>query len=162
MRRNKLLTLLLVALAIASTNAQTLVKTMSATNGSVYSVVKNAGKYYIGGNFTYVGLQTGTAGLLTSSSDIPDLNFPSFTGDVRCVISDGNNGWYVGGAMYQVDGNSCSQLVHVLSNNTIDPSFNASITSGNVYALLLKGSTLYVRGRFHPDQFDFKKLHRLG
>ena len=50
--------------------------------------------------------------------------------------------------MYQADGVSCSQLVHVKSDNTIDPAFNASITSGTVYALLLKGTTLYVGGGF--------------
>src|SRR5262245_52928120 len=126
---------LLLILFASLANAQTLLKTMSATNGTVYSVVKNGGTYYIGGTFTYVGLETGAAGLLTSSVDVPNLDFPSFTGTIYCAISDGSNGWYVGGSIYQADGVSCSQLVHVLSTNTIDPAFNASITSGNVYAL---------------------------
>ena len=119
---------------------------MSSTNGTVYSVVKNSGKYYIGGNFTYVGLQTGSAGLLTSSVDVPDLNFPVFTGEVRAIVSDGNNGWYMGGNCTW-HGNWCSQLVHVKSDNTIDPAFNASPNSA-VYSLVLKGTTLYVGGAF--------------
>jgi hypothetical protein len=143
MTRENLLSSLLVIFFGFTVQAQSLVKTMSSTNGTVYSVTNNAGIYYIGGSFTYVGLQTGTAGLLTSSSDIPNLDFPAFTGEVRCAISDGSNGWYVGGSMYQADGNTCAQLVHVLSGNTIDPSFNAS-PNGAVYALLLKGTTLYV------------------
>src|SRR6185436_15105565 len=149
MKHQNLPAALLLIIFGFTAQAQTLVKTMSSTNGTVYSVTNDAGIYYIGGSFTYVGLQTGTAGLITSSSnDIPIMDFPAFTGDVRCAVSDGSNGWYVGGSMYLADGISCSQLVHVLSDNTIDAAFNASITSGTVYALLLKGTTLYVGGGF--------------
>src|SRR6185295_9878478 len=147
MTRENLLSALLVIIFGFTTQAQSLVKTMSSTNGTVYTVTNNAGIYYVGGNFTYVGLQTGTAGLLTSSNDIPNLDLPAFTGEVRCAISDGSNGWYVGGSMYLADGVTCSQLVHVLSGNTIDPAFNAS-PNGAVYALWLKGTTLYVGGVF--------------
>src|ERR1043165_2892959 len=136
MKNKNLLPALLSLIFSFASHAQTLVKTMSSTNGTVYSVTNNAGIYYIGGSFTYVGLETGTGGLITSSSnDLPIMDFPVFTGDVRCAVSDGSNGWYVGGSMYQADGISCSQLVHVLSDNTIDPAFNANITSGTVYTL---------------------------
>jgi hypothetical protein len=148
MKHRNLLALVLLIFLGAAAQAQSIVKSMSSTNGTVYTVVKNAGTYYVGGNFTYVGFQTGTAGLVTTSSDIPNLDFPAFTGDVRCVISDGANGWFVGGSMYQADGISCSELVHVLSDNTIDAAFNVNITSGTVYALALKGTTLYVGGGF--------------
>ena len=61
----------------ASLNAQTLVTNMSSANGNVYAVFKKGGSYYIGGDFTYVGLNTGYGALTSINNDYPNMDFPS-------------------------------------------------------------------------------------
>src|SRR5215831_20633966 len=79
-------------------NAQTLQKFMSSTNGDVYTVYKSGGSYYLGGSFTYVGLKTGYDLLTNATNDNPNMDFPGATnGQVYCSIPDGSGGWYVGG-----------------------------------------------------------------
>lgn len=130
-------------------------------NGPVYSTVLSGATLYIGGDFTYVGPQTGAGVTVNTISGVPDP-FPNINGQVHAAAPDGAGGWYVGGEFTEVDGSSTfSNLVHIIPNsgNTqmiVDTSFKpvVSITSGtaSVDALLVSGTTLYVGGTF--DSID--------
>jgi hypothetical protein len=134
-------------LVFASLHAQTLVKNMSSTNGYVYAVYKKGGSYYIGGDFSYVGLNTGYGALTAMNNDYPNMNFPQFNSQVYALIPDGNGGWYAGGNFTTVGGISKSYVAHIKSNNTVDNAFSANC-NGGVRALLKVGSRLYIGGGF--------------
>jgi hypothetical protein len=121
---------------------------MSSANSDVYTVYKSGGSYYLGGAFTYVGLNTGYAALTTATNDYPIMDFPQVNGTVYATAPDGSGGWYVGGAFSSVGGVSETNLAHIKSNNTVDAGFTASCTGGNVNALLLVGNRLFIGGGF--------------
>jgi hypothetical protein len=147
--KTKLYVALTLAITVTYTCfSQTIVKNMSSANSDVYSVYKSGGSYYLGGAFTYVGLNTGYAALTTATNDYPNMNFPTINGTVYTTIPDGSGGWYVGGAFSSVGGISETNLVHIKSGNTVDAGFTANCTGGNVNALLLVGSRLYIGGGF--------------
>lgn len=133
--------------AYASLNAQTLVNNMSSTNSNVYAVYKKGSAYYIGGDFTYVGLSTPYAALSTISKDYPNMSFPQFNGAVYALIPDGNGGWFAGGSFTIVGGVSKSYVAHIKSNNTVDNAFAANCNN-TVRALYKLGSKLYIGGSF--------------
>lgn len=116
-------------------------------NGNVYAVYKKGGSYYIGGDFNYVGLNTGYGALSALSNDYPNMDFPQFNGQVYALIPDGSGGWYAGGNFTTVGGISKSYVAHIKSNNTVDNSFNASCNS-TVRALLKFNGKLYLGGSF--------------
>jgi hypothetical protein len=63
----------------------------------VYAVYKKGGGYYIGGDFNYVGLNTGYAALTKTTNDYPNMDFPQFDGQIYSLIPDGVGGWYAAG-----------------------------------------------------------------
>ncbi len=78
---------------------------------------------------------------------------------VFAIIPDGNKGWYIGGEFDKVGDQSIKNLVHLLSDNTIDmtwkPEPDASVRT---LALSPDKKTLYVGGNFsnisgQPRQF---------
>ena len=146
MKKNLLFCLALLTL-FSALNAQTLVKNMSSANGTVYAVYKKGGSYYIGGDFNYVGLNTGYAALTQINKDYPNMNFPQFNGQVYSLIPDGNGGWYAGGYFTTVGGVLKSYLAHIKSDNSVDAAFNANCNS-LVKALLKVGNKLYIGGSF--------------
>jgi len=134
--------------ASATCFSQTIVKNMSSANSDVYTVYKSGGSYYLGGAFTYVGLNTGYAALTTSTKDYPNMDFPATNGSVYAVIPDAGGGWYIGGNFTSLNGTSKSYLAHINSDKTVDAGFNANCNS-TVRALCLVGSKLYVGGSFN-------------
>jgi hypothetical protein len=130
-----------------SLNAQTLVKNMSSANGNVYAVYKKGSSYYIGGDFNYVGLNTGYGAFTSISNDYPNMSFPQFNGQVYALIPDGNGGWYAGGYFTTVGGISKSYLAHIKANNTVDNAFTANCNSV-VRTIVKVGSRLYIGGSF--------------
>lgn len=133
------------------------------TNGPVYSSVLSGATLYIGGDFSYVGPETGAGVAIDTVTGEPNP-FPNIkNGEVHAVAPDGAKGWYVGGVFTEVDGSATyNNLVHIIPDpldNTrmiVDTSFKpvVSITSGtaSVDALLVSGTTLYVGGSF--DSID--------
>ena len=72
-----------------------------------------------------------------SGSNAP--TFPKANGSVWDSVSDGNGGWYIGGSFATVGGQNIANLAHILSNGTVDTSFNLN-PNGNIEALALSGS----------------------
>ncbi len=122
------------------------------TNGSVDATIisTDKSKIYLGGNFTEVGPYTGHGALLNTGDGTWDTSMPKVDGVIYSVISDGADGWYIGGGFTTVGSTPRSGIAHILANKTVDPNWaaNASSFSYSVYSLALSGSTLYVGGTF--------------
>jgi hypothetical protein len=127
------------------------------TDGQVNAIVRVGNTIYIGGDFGRVGPRSGpgveialdgsvTAGLPEISGVSP--GYAGFSGaGLRAVIADGAGGWYVGGLFSHVGGLARRNVTHILADHSVDPGFSASI-DGNIDALALSGTTLYVAGSF--------------
>lgn len=118
-------------------------------DGNVNALARTGNTVYLGGDFRYLGPRTpGLAKL--SAAGTPDTAFPAVNGSVRVVVPDGSGGWYVGGSFSTIGTARRSGLAHVLTNGTVDPGFTADVdtNTGEVRALALAGTTLYVGGSF--------------
>ncbi len=138
-------------------------------NGTVFAVEMSkavgADSAFIGGDFTYVGPDTGNSvqvGLATTSSHLPTgASWPKIDGNVYSVIPDGSGGWYVGGDFTIINDGAddrnrlarLSQVDGVWSVDTWDPDVN-----GAVRAMVLDGTTLYVGGDFNLVGADTRNL----
>ncbi len=142
----------------AVTHAETLPETRFwVTDGSVNSIINNEVATYIGGDFDYVGPNTGLVANINTSTAEAASNFPyvdksindNLIGEVYTVISDGKGGWYVGGNFQVVNDADNAYLIHINANNSLNSNFTFR-PNQPVHALLLShdGKTLYVGGRF--------------
>lgn len=128
------------------------------TNGHVRAIVQHGGLAYIGGDFQYVGprrpfgaVVNSTDGLLSSSQALPN-------GPVYAVVpipdgaDDGSDpdGWYIGGAFTQVNGQPRNRLARINFDGSLDASFTPSVEGGTVFALALAlaDGYLYVGGDY--------------
>jgi len=118
--------------------------------GGAFNAVNDASRLYIGGDFDYVGPNNG-AGVGIDIATVQASNaFPAVNGPVYAAVSDGTNGWYIGGAFSDVGGVSRNNIAHIEQSGATyiveaawDPDAN-----GPVYALTLTGGTIYVGGAF--------------
>ena len=117
------------------------------TDGAVYSIARSNTTTYIGGNFTYIGPNTGGFVPVSSTSGLPSGTYPRVNGTVFVSVSDGSGGLYIGGSFSTVDNYSKVNLAHINGDGSVDVAFQA-VPGGTVYGLALSGSTLYVAGAF--------------
>jgi hypothetical protein len=117
------------------------------TDDTVRSIVATNGVVYLGGDFHYVGPNTGSAAWVDAESGRADRHFPRLAGDVRVAIPDGAGGWFVGGSFDSVAGVARTNLAHLLEDFRLDGAW-APNPNGPVQALALAGGQLYVGGRF--------------
>lgn len=128
------------------------------TDGTVNAIVNDSTAIYIGGDFDYVGPNTGLTSTLNVSSGRTPAAFPYIDhyladgvskGQIYTAISDGQGGWFVGGDFEIVDDESRAYLLHINERNAIDKTFSFQ-PNAPVRALALSsdGSTLYVGGEF--------------
>lgn len=102
---------------------------------------------YIGGEFHYVGPNTG--GFASVNIGTGQLSSPLFKvdGTVYACESDGAGGWYIGGEFTQVGTRARSNIAHVLPDGTVDPDWNPRANDA-IRALAVSGSTVYAGGDF--------------
>ena len=117
------------------------------TNGLVDSVLPAGKVVYIGGAFSYVGPNTGSGVPLGLRSGSALARFPRINGTVRAVVSDGHGGYYIGGSFDRVGGVLRVNLAHVTVDGRVVSTWDPDPT-GEVLALSLRGSILYVGGQF--------------
>lgn len=126
------------------------------TNGVVKSVVEdpvNPDVIYLGGNFTYVGPNTGSGAKINTSTGAiitsPSLAGVRVNGNIITSISDGAGGFYIGGAFTKVGTTTRNRIAHILPNGSLDPDFNPN-ADGQVTTLALSsnGAILYAGGSF--------------
>ena len=132
-----------------STLAQTLSGILPVTNGDVKTLYQSGDSLYIGGTFTYVGKNCGSAVLIDPSNEINPVEeiFPKTNGIVYASCPDGNGGWFIGGKFTSVGGTARQNLAHIKSDYSVDPVWNPTINS-EVYAVAINNGILYIGGMF--------------
>ena len=123
-------------------------------NGTVRAIADDgAGGQYIGGDFTRVTLAARGLAVIdpTTGDDYTAVEriFPTTDGIISSVISDGSEGWYVGGDFQLIGSPAVSSpfLAHINADGSVDPNFMA-YADGPVRALVLANGVLYAGGDF--------------
>ncbi|MGI0016600.1 MAG: hypothetical protein ACREBU_24520, partial [Nitrososphaera sp.] len=124
------------------------------TNGPVHAVAYSKGLTYIGGDFTYVGPNTGYGAALNTTTGAPDLKFPKVNGAIHVVTADGADGWYIAGNFTKVGDFTRNWIAHIKADGTVDPNWDPnpsgsfSSAATHIYAIVVSGSTVYIGGNF--------------
>ena len=118
--------------------------------GVVASVVTAGSTAYLGGNFGYVGPETGSFVPVDPASGDLVSPWPVVGGNVFAAIGDGFGGYYIGGSFASIGTTHVDNVAHIFFDGTLDTDWSGG-TDGPVYALARSGSgrvTLYVGGAF--------------
>src|SRR6185295_13741095 len=81
----------------ASLQAQTIRSDLWTTNGTVRAAVVLNNRLYIGGDFSYVGPETGNPARIDPVTGQAVAPAPLADGPIYTMLPDGAGGWYVGG-----------------------------------------------------------------
>jgi hypothetical protein len=92
MRKLLQILFILFTFSFTSLQAQDLDSSMFVTNRAVNAILRVGNTIYIGGEFDYVGPNTGSAGIIHTSSGEPEPSFPRVNGRVHKSIPDGKGG----------------------------------------------------------------------
>ena len=141
---------LIIALATllqAATLSDTCNQNTWVTNGPVYAIAPAGDRVYIGGSFSLVGPYTGGGVPINSSTGAPVSAFPKINGTVYATCTDGNGGWFVGGSFTSVDGLTRNNIAHILSNGSLDPTWNPN-ANRTVNSIAVSGTTIFAGGAF--------------
>ncbi len=137
------------------------------TNGKVTAVAYAKGLTYIGGDFTYVGPNTGHGAALSTTTGAPDLKFPRVNGPIYAMTPDGADGWYIGGNFTKVGNFTRNKLARIKADGTVDPNWAPSNVTGSfstaathIIAIAVSGSTVYIGGNF--TSVDGQERHGLA
>ncbi|TGN02438.1 PQQ-binding-like beta-propeller repeat protein [Leptospira yasudae] len=119
-----------------------------ATNGRVFATALRGKTLYIGGQFEYVGPETGHFAVVNTDGNVlPE--FPYIEGQIESIVSDGNGGWFVGGYLEKVNGVSRAGLIHINPDNSWDEKWDAQMPPGSgIKSMVIYQSNLYVGGSF--------------
>jgi hypothetical protein len=113
----------------------------------VTSVAVSGSTAYIGGDFSYVGPETGSfVGVDTGSSALV-APWPVVGGNVYATAPDGSGGWFVGGLFSSIGTKHADNLAHINADGTLDTGWAGSV-SGTVYSIVVTSSTVFVGGAF--------------
>jgi hypothetical protein len=137
--------LLLVGLVPA--HAQTLQENFWVADSAVRAVVRDEKRFYIGGDFTYIGPNTGSLAVLNLTNGKALANLPRVNGTIRALATDEAGGIIMGGNFTKVDGVARNRLARLLPDFKLDSTWNPG-ANGEVFALLRMGGRLFVGGAF--------------
>ena len=122
------------------------------TNDIVRAVADNGTTIIIGGDFSYVGPNTGSAVPLSNSSGSLVPPYPKVNGPVYAVVPDGFGGWFIGGDFSRVGNEDRNNIARILSTGAVSTWYPTNGANAPVRALALvanaSGRTLYVGGEF--------------
>src|SRR5262245_1691229 len=105
----------------------------------VDSIAVSGSTAYVGGDFTYIGPDTGAFVALDETSGAAVGHWPLVTGMVLASTSDGAGGWFIGGEFTFVGGVPRKNLAHIRADGTVDLDWAATVNQ-DVEALALSGS----------------------
>ncbi len=123
-------------------------------NGGIRTTELGVNNVYLGGTFSSVGTCMGGGVPIHKSFGTlsPSLGtFPEVAGTIKTVISDGQNGFFIGGDFSHVGGIRSKNLAHIRGDWTVDPIIGQQTDiNGAVSALAYDSasSTLYFGGSF--------------
>lgn len=121
------------------------------TDGTVHAVSRFGSTVYLGGDFSYIGPNTGLGASLDARNGQAQTKFARLDGGnaVYAAVSDGAEGWYIGGKFTRVGTAVRINLVHLKSDGSVDELFSPD-PNGSVRALVYDGDAqrLYVGGSF--------------
>jgi trimeric autotransporter adhesin len=116
--------------------------------GTVQAVAPAGNVTYIGGDFSYVGPNTGASAAISLTTGDPKTPYSRILGEVTSVVPDGKGGWYIGGGFQNVCGVQRLGLAHILKDGSLDLTWNPGVEDGEVRALAMGGGVLYAGGSF--------------
>ena len=116
-------------------------------DGPVQAIVITNATTYVGGAFSYVGPDSGGAGVISVATGQAKRGFPKIEGSVLAAVPDGSGGWFVGGSFTNIGGTVRTNLAHVRADNVVNPSWSPN-PNGQCRVLLVHNGVLYVGGNF--------------
>ncbi len=148
---NRILTVVLTCTLLTGAFGQTLIPNIPRINGYVYDMALDTpnNKLYLAGTLSHGG-DFGQFAALTDTSGTLFSSFPVTNGLVNTVVSDGNGGWYLGGAFTQIGNTLSKNIAHVLPNHTVNTNFWE--TNGEVRTIARMGNRLFLGGSFSSIQ----------
>ena len=117
------------------------------TDGQVTALEKIGNEIFFGGNFNSIRPHVGHGLPTDMATGAAATSFSKVNGTISAVVSDGADGWFIGGAFSQVGAEVRQNLAHVYASGLVDPLWIADVT-GTVTALAYDGSSLYIGGSF--------------
>src|SRR6185312_4773486 len=94
-------------------------------NGPVNAIVATSNTLYLGGDFLFIGPQTGPVAVFDSTSGQLLSKGISVGGVVKAVVPDGAGGWYIGGTFTNIGGIAITNLAHIGGDLNLDKTFDA-------------------------------------
>ncbi len=144
----KTIALVIAIVCMNSVKGQTF-KSIAVPNNTITTCVSDGSNTYIGGNFTQLFTPKQYVARFDRTTGKVDNSFLTFNGQIDVMITDGNNGWYIGGAFTQIGSVACNHLAHILSDGTVDKTWKP-ISSGDVYTIVKGDSNcFYIGGNFN-------------
>ncbi|SNS78192.1 protein of unknown function, partial [Belliella buryatensis] len=129
-------------------------------NNRIFNISEDDRYVYIVGLFSELGGEKiGGVAKFSRTSDDLDINFPVFTKDdnesdatIHIIVSDGEDGWFIGGDFSKVNNISKGTIVHILSDGSVDPNWNVSIANGgsatSVSSIIVTEDHVFIAGNF--------------
>lgn len=146
--KNKYLLIAWFALLASNSFSQKVESSLWQTNGDVNAIAVDSNNIYIGGSFSDVMPRTPYGALLDTGNNTVNVFYPKPNDVVNDVISDGNGGWFIGGAFTKVGCYPRSKIAHIDSSGNVSNFGKGLQLTGNVNALYKHGNTLYFGGNF--------------
>jgi hypothetical protein len=84
---------------------------------------------------------TGAWVSVSTTTGRPAAPFARVNLEVRAAAPDGSGEWYIGGDFTLVQGIERNRIAHILSDGTLDPSWNPN-ANGGVRALAVSGGVV--------------------
>jgi len=127
--------------------AQTPKPDLWIANNNVGTIANDSTHTYIGGLFQIVGPATGNGAKLTTTSTVPEMNFPKPNGIIYAATSDGSGGWYIGGNFSAVGTTTRANVARILANGSVDVTWNPA-PNNTVNTIAVDGNDIYIGGAF--------------
>ncbi|KAB2916455.1 MAG: PQQ-binding-like beta-propeller repeat protein [Bacteroidetes bacterium] len=141
----------LISLVSNSLKSQTVDLDFTQTDGTISTYAKKGDTLFIGGNFSkvYGGDSSSTfGGLVAHNNAGVNGTWPKPNGAVSKVISDGNDGFFIGGSFSKVGDSVRNNVAHIDSSGKVTSLLSNYGTNGSISDFALRNDTLYVAGNF--------------
>ena len=128
--------------------------TLYGADGNVVSMARAGSTLYIAGSFRSVGENSGGFVAIDATTGETRRLVPKVAGSVAAIVSDGSDGWYIGGNFTAVGGKPRSCLARIFADGSVsdwNPNVTGSpgyITPPLVAAIAVCGDRLFVGGSF--------------